>query len=138
MTFKDAITKAVTSKRYSDTVTDFTCRGVCSKCGNCCGVVLPMDQEDADRIQEYVVKNKIFPQKHTMIMTQKLQCPYYTGNREKGCAIYEARPKICRFFKCDLKGMSIEQLKEMKDAVPVDMWSFAKAIESEMKRNGIN
>lgn len=71
-------------------------------------------------------------------MTRKLQCPYYTGNIEKGCAIYEARPKICRYFKCDLKSMSIDKFFEMQNAEPINMWRFALAIEREMRKCGIN
>lgn len=117
---------------------DNTCNGTCSKCGECCGIVLPLDQEDANKIQEYVVKHKIFPQRQVQIMQNKLQCPYYTGNKEKGCIIYEARPKICRFYKCNKKIMPLEELKEMKKTIPIDMWAFAKAIEREMKKYGLN
>ena len=78
-----------------------------------------------------VIKNKIFPQRQMMVMKNKLQCPYYTGNKEKGCAIYEARPKICKYYKCDKnpKNMDIKELKKMKDTIPVDMWGFAMEIE---------
>lgn len=69
-------------------------------------------------------------------MEQKWQCPYYTGNKEKGCAIYEARPQICRIYQCNKKPQ-IEEMKVLKDTIPVDMWAFAQAIEKEMKRNGI-
>ena len=84
------------------------------------------------------MKNKIFQQKQHLIMTRKLQCPYYTGNIEKGCAIYEARPKICRYFKCDLKSMSIDKFFEMQNAEPINMWRFALEIEREMRKCGIN
>lgn len=114
--------------------TNNTCNGKCSKCGECCGIVLPIDQDDADKIQEYVLKNNISPQKQLLILTGRLQCPYYTGNKLKGCAIYEARPKICRFFKCDKKKMSFSELNEMKKAIPVDMWAFSEAIEKERKK----
>lgn len=115
-----------------------TCNGRCIKCGECCGNVLPLDQEDADRIQEYVIKHNIFPQRQILVMCNKLQCPYYTGNIN-GCAIYEARPKICRYYKCDERPQdNIDNLKKLKNAVTVDMWAFALAIEREMKKNGIN
>lgn len=138
MTYQENIKRIINAKSYSEVVQDNTCNGICSKCGECCGSVLPIDQEDADKIQEYVVKNKIFPQKQHLIMTKKLQCPYYTGNIEKGCAIYEARPKICRYFKCDLKSLDIDKFSEMQNAEPIDMWRFALAIEREMRKCGIN
>lgn len=56
--------------------------GKCTKCGECCGSVLPITQEDADRIQEYVFENDIKPQKYMLVMQNRLSCPYYTGNKE--------------------------------------------------------
>lgn len=116
--------------------------GKCTKCGECCGSVLPITQEDADRIQEYVFENDIKPQKYMLVMQNRLSCPYYTGNKEKGCAIYEARPNICRYFKCDKVCMTQEEYKALKECVSVDMWQFALAIEKEIdrekKKNGAN
>lgn len=115
-----------------------TCNGVCSKCGECCGIILPLTQDDLDIMQEYIVKHKIFHSRQVMVMENKLQCPYYTGNKEKGCSIYEARPKICRFYKCDKRRMPISEIKEMRKAVPVNMWAFAETVEKEMKKHGLN
>ena len=98
---------------------------------------LPLDQEDADRIQDFVFKNQIYPQKHMLVMRSKLQCPYYRGG-EKGCSIYEARPKICRYYKCDKKGINIEEMKSMIKCIPVDMWAFALDVEKEMKKYAVN
>ncbi len=116
---------------------DFTCNGKCSKCGECCGFVLPLDKQDKEKIENYVIKNKIFPHKLKLVMEQKLQCPYYTGNKEKGCAIYEARPKICRIYKCDKMPKATEYI-ELRNTVPVYMWQFAENIERKMKNSGIN
>lgn len=118
-------------------VVDCTINGKCSKCGECCGSILPIDQEDLDLIEKYVIENKIFPQKQMLVMCHKLQCPYYTGKKEKGCAIYEARPKICRLFNCN-KAPSIDTAKKLKNAIPVDMWSIAIDIEKEMVKDGLN
>lgn len=133
MEYKEIINKFVNGN-YS--CTDNTCNGRCSRCGECCGAILPLDQEDINIIQDYIVKNKIFPQKHILVMEQKWQCPYYNGNKEKGCSIYEARPKICRIFKCD-KIPNYEDLLTVKKSIPIDMWSLALAIEKEMLKNGI-
>lgn len=135
MTFNQCIEKYIKENYIG---TDNTCNGKCTKCGECCGIVLPLDQEDADKIQEYVVVHKIFPNKYLRIMTNKLQCPYYNGNKEKGCSIYEARPKICRYYKCDKKKADYKEVKILSNAIPVDMWAFAEAVEKEMKRHGIN
>lgn len=134
MEFKEIMEKFVNGK-YKPI--NFTCNGKCSKCGECCGVILPIDQEDADIMQNFIIKNKIFPQKQKLVMEQKWQCPYYTGNKEKGCSIYAARPKICRIFKCD-EIPGYEQFLTLKDTIPVDMWGFALSIEKEMMKNESN
>lgn len=134
MTYGEILDKVIKEDYRGE---DNTCNGKCSKCGECCGNVLPIDQEDADKIQDYVVKHKIFPQRHLLIMKQKWQCPYYTGNKEKGCAIYVARPKICKIYQCN-KRPSVEEMKILINTMPIDMWAFADAIEEEMKKVGIN
>ena len=136
MTYFESIEKYL-KEEY--TGTDNTCNGKCSKCGECCGIVLPIDQEDANRIQEYVFKNKILINRYLLVMTRKLQCPYYNGNKEKGCSIYEARPKICRYYKCNRRFIDIKEAESMLDCMPVDMWAFAEDVEKEMKRHyGLN
>jgi Fe-S-cluster containining protein len=116
---------------------NLTCNGKCSKCGECCGNILPIDQEDLEKIKDYVLKNEILPQKQILVMKQKLQCPYYNGNKEKGCSIYMARPKICKIFKCD-EIPGYEQFLTLKDTIPVNMWELALAIEKEMNKNATN
>lgn len=134
MTFIECIRKLI-EEGYSGT--DNTCRGKCSNCGECCGVILPMDQEDVDKIQEYCIENKIFPQRQKLVMEHKWQCPYYNGSKQ-GCSIYPARPKICRIYQCNKKDMNLEDLQKLKAVIPVDMWRFAVAIEKEMIKHGIN
>lgn len=131
MTYKDIIEMTI-EKGYVGK--DFTCNGKCSKCGECCGAILPLDQEDLDKISKYVLENKIHSIAATLIMQNKLQCPYYTGNKERGCAIYLARPKICRFYKCDKKEISLEEMNEMQNAMPVDMWKLAKDLDINVER----
>lgn len=136
MTFRESLIKYIQEGYVG---VDNTCNGKCSKCGECCGTVLPIDQEDANRIQEYVFKNKILINRFLLIMTRKLQCPYYNGNKEKGCSIYEARPKICRYYKCNKRFIDIKEAESMLDCIPVDMWAFAEDIEKEMKKHyGLN
>ena len=131
MTYKDLI-KMTIEEGYIGK--DFTCNGTCSKCGECCGAILPLDQEDVDKISEYVLENKIHSIAATLILENKLQCPYYTGNKEKGCAIYPARPKICKFYKCDKKGISLKEINEIQKALPVDMWKLAKDLDKNIER----
>ena len=122
MTYKDII-KMTIEEGYRGA--DFTCNGICSKCGECCGAILPLDQEDVDKIHSIAA---------TLIMQNKLQCPYYTGNKEKGCAIYPARPKVCKLYKCDKKGFTLEEINKMKNAVPCYMWKLAKDLDIDVER----
>lgn len=108
---------------------DLTCNGKCTKCGECCSSLLPLTTKDIERIKRYVKKNNIKIQKHILIMQSKLMCPYYTGNKEKGCNIYEARPSICRFYQCNKKQASIEEIKELSGAIPMNMWEVAESFE---------
>lgn len=131
MTYKDIIEMTI-EKGYLGT--DYTCNGNCSKCGECCGAILPLDQEDLDRIEKYVLENSIHSIAASLILQNKLQCPYYTGNKEKGCAIYPARPKVCRLYKCDKKGFTLEEINKMKNAVPCHMWKLAKDLDINVER----
>lgn len=109
MNFKEIINKTINEGYVG---VNNTCNGKCSKCGECCGVILPIDQEDANIIQDYVLNHNISPTRQLLVMANKWQCPYYTGNKEKGCSIYEARPKICRYYKCDKKRIRYRRIQE--------------------------
>ena len=78
-------------------ITDNSCCGQCSKCGECCTNFLPVTQKEIETIQEYVIANQIRPQRQMLVMQNRLTCPYYNGKR---CLIYEVRPLICKEFYC--------------------------------------
>ena len=131
MTYRDIIQMTIEEGYMGK---DFTCNGICSKCGECCGAILPLDQEDVDKIEKYVLANEIYSNKNILVMQNKLQCPYYTGNREKGCAIYPARPKVCKLYKCDKRGFTLKEIKMMKKAAPCYMWKLAKDLDIKVER----
>lgn len=110
---------------------DLTCKGQCTKCGECCGSIIPLTIEDIRNLKNYVLKNNIKMQKQVLVMKSQFMCPYYTGNKEKGCVVYEARPKICRFYQCNKKQASLEEVKELSGAIPTNMWELAERIENE-------
>jgi Fe-S-cluster containining protein len=115
-------------------ITDNSCSGKCSKCGECCTNLLPVTQAEIDMIQRFVIKNKIRPQKHVLIMQNRLTCPYYDG---KKCLIYEVRPLICREFYCYKKPSEELGEKIMKEKfITVDMWQIAKEIDKYFKGKG--
>jgi Fe-S-cluster containining protein len=57
-------------------------------CGRCCGVV-PATDKEYEAIIRYAEKAGIVP------IAQGITCPFFQGGR---CAVYEARPLICRMF----------------------------------------
>ena len=114
-------------------ITDLSCNGKCTKCGECCSNLLPITQSELDTIQEYVIKHKIKPQKARLIMERKLQCPYFNGSK---CLIYEVRPLICKAFYCYRKPTFQESIELIKDErIPVDMWKIAEEIEKIKHKN---
>lgn len=112
-------------------ITDNSVCGQCSKCGECCSNILPVSQEEVNKIQKYVIKNNVKPQTQMVVMQNRLACPYYDG---KKCLIYEVRPLICKEFYCYKKPNIKMAAKFSKEKhVTVDMWSVAKNIENIRK-----
>ena len=111
-------------------ITDNSCCGKCSKCGECCTNFLPITQKEVKIIQDYVIANKIRPQKQMLVMQNRLTCPYYNG---KNCLIYEVRPLICKEFYCYKKPIIEMTEKFSKDMyVTVNMWAIAEEIDKEL------
>lgn len=77
---------------------DFTCKGKCSCCGQCCSDLLSLSKEEINRIDDYLLSHKVeaIPKRGDI----DLICPF-RNDTLKVCMIYEARPDICRVFKCD-------------------------------------
>ena len=117
-------------------ITDNSCNGKCSKCGDCCTNFLPVSQREIDLIQEYIIKNNIKPQTQMMVMQNRLTCPYYNG---KKCLIYEVRPLICKEFYCYKKPDAETGRKFSKDRyITVNMWEIAQEIEKTRRKRNDN
>lgn len=114
-------------------VTDLTINGKCTKCGECCGYILPVTQNEINTIAEYVISHNIKPQKQMLVMESRLACPYFNG---KKCVIYEARPYICKAFYCN-RMPNNEEAKKMTDEkrVATNMWKIAEDIEKRRCKN---
>lgn len=78
-------------------ITNFTNKGKCSSCGECCSDFLHLDDKEIKRIDEYLEDHTVGQLNKN---PQSAVCPF-RDNLLKKCAIYEARPYICRLFKCD-------------------------------------
>lgn len=116
----------------ANNLVDCSINGKCSKCGECCSNFLPVSQSEVNKIQKYVIENKIRPQKQMLVMRNTLTCPYFNG---KKCLIYEVRPLICKEFYC-YKKPDIELVKKFmkEEHFPVDMWAIANEIDKYFRR----
>ena len=111
-------------------ITDNSICGQCSKCGECCTNFLPVTQKEVEAMQDYVIANKIRPQKQMLVMQNRLTCPYYDG---KKCLIYEVRPLICKEFYCYKKPTAELGNKFIEEEyVTVNMWAVAENIDKEL------
>ena len=112
-------------------VYDHTVDGKCIGCGNCCGSMLPMTKEEFAVLSAYVSSHHVKLYEHAIDMDSPikvdLSCPFWDDSKPSGrqCAVYEARPKICRAWDCG-KITQDEPLTEddsyWDDAEIVDLW----------------
>lgn len=71
--------------------------GDCKGCGECCSRYIPLNAADVIRLRGYVKSHGI--EQRPRRANIDLTCPYLTDDSE--CAVYEARPTICRMYRCD-------------------------------------
>ena len=85
-------------------IVDNTCNGNCSRCGDCCGLFVPFNDDDVTNIKQYVKKYNIKPFDRIDRATGafKAHCCFY-DEVNKVCTIYEVRPYVCRDFICSRK-----------------------------------
>lgn len=83
---------------------DNTCNGECSRCGDCCGLFVPFNDDDLERIKTYVEKHNIkqFDRIDKLTGAFKAHCCFY-DEINKLCTIYEVRPYVCKDFICNRK-----------------------------------
>ena len=104
---------------------DNTKHGHCSKCGGCCSALLPLCNEDISTIYDYLsihnIKTECQPVDTTGLGIN-MTCPFLS--KKKSCLIYEARPLICRVFKCNRSTSSwkITKLFSNKQFSFFNMW----------------
>ena len=81
-------------------LTDFTCNGKCSGCGQCCGDILHLSKKEIKEIDKYIKKHNIKATPKSIMVEYDNTCPF-RDNEKRICKIYEVGPQICRVFKCD-------------------------------------
>lgn len=103
----------------------------CSNCGNCCGNILPLTEVEISIIQIYMRENQI----QKVYNSQKHTCPF-RDEAHKQCAIYEARPFICRMWRCDGK-MTPKQNKQLTKVkrLMVDMRAYFFGGKASLTQN---
>lgn len=91
---------------------NYTHNGECSNCGECCSDFLPLNKSEIKTIREYIKKHKVENHSAANCFVQvNAMCPF-RNNNEKKCDIYEARPYICRAFKCDTQPEKAEMVRD--------------------------
>lgn len=73
-----------------------TCRG----CGECCGRLLPLIPGEAEKIAAWAKSHGIRPHRpRGGLLVEDMMCPWLADDGT--CSVYEARPLVCRAFRCD-------------------------------------
>ena len=107
---------------------DLTINGKCSGCGECCGSLLPVSENELSRVHAYVKRNNIEPCKHMNVMDEfpvDFTCPFLDSSKKKDkCKIYKQRFRICRAYKCDHNvNQRDNELLMMQQNFPVNLWT---------------
>lgn len=98
--------------KITSTIRDNSNDGVCSRCGQCCSNLLPMNLKDVERIQNYLKTHKIKPApeerpEHRYYRMNVDPCPFCdlsTGIAT--CMIFEVAPNICKKFICHAESLA--------------------------------
>lgn len=131
----------------------------CSRCGDCCGLFIPFTEKELTVIKNYVKEHNIKPVDRINKVTGQFEahCCFYDSVNKK-CTIYEARPFVCKDFKCDRKDWKKRRIqyekrakynssftnktilatfddKVYEDYVPIIKYVFNMAYESSIKHN---
>ena len=107
-------------------VTDKFVDDKCSKCGECCGRVLPITDKEIKNIKKYIKgkKLKIYPasQKTCLSEIVNFNCPFLDPDAENKCQIYPVRPKICKVYTC--RDQVQKKFKPLSKRFAFDMYNI--------------
>lgn len=115
--------------------TNFCRDGECSGCGNCCSNCLPVTADEIKIIKAYISRHNIKPENHCRPDANDLDwlCPF-RDEKHKRCNIYEVRPSICKFFRCDMQfdiTAITKKAKKERRFIDVRMTFYPRAKYSE-------
>lgn len=70
----------------------------CINCGECCGSLIPISKTEDKVIEEYVSNMDIFTKQRLRTQKRDSMTCQFRDNLKRNCAIYPARPIICKLF----------------------------------------
>lgn len=94
-------------------VSNNTCNGNCSQCGECCAEFLTITKQEAETITNYLKQHPEIKCQHHSSSSDKIYvlCPFNDQVTHR-CLIYDARPKICRDFICSMSPKDMIETRE--------------------------
>lgn len=114
----DAIAKAAHDLLAKSEKVEDLYTGDCRGCGECCSRFLPITPDDEVRLLWHLAANPV--EVPAPMGEIDLVCPLLSESRE--CLAYEARPAICRTYRCDLHANGLlRHGHELDGASVVDM-----------------
>lgn len=111
---------------------DFTKKGKCSRCSNCCSMDLPLTEKEVEFLK---VKIKpLLPKIKENLENNKkvnLKCPFLLPNKK--CKIYLERPSICKIFICNEKAFKKMAFSNMQDTMLERNNHFIDVLPDDLK-----
>lgn len=110
---------------------DCTINGECSRCGGCCGNLLPLDDKDIKKMKNYIRKHNIVPAPKVFINPAHVDmtCPF-RDEATRSCMVYPVRPEICKAFQCD-------RTLEQRDKIVAGMRKNKRMVNMRVEFGGI-
>lgn len=122
---------------------DFTKDGQCSRCAGCCSSSLPVTPAELKAMKAYADKIGYVPKLPDKKDCIYLMCPFLKQGSvleiKRTCAIYDARPEICRAFICNKTNGEIQQAytRQTNGIMPpksVNVWQLYN--HTGLRKNG--
>ncbi len=136
----NAALAALTCHANTHIYDDFTRKGKCSHCGKCCSNFLPLSASEISHISLYISEHHILPMplvrggKYVYADT----CPFLDAHKK--CMIYDARPLICKVFKCNrnVSSNKYRRLLLLEDRKVVDVRDTFFPMEVQLSEHEMN
>lgn len=90
-------------------VRNYCIDGICSRCGDCCSDILPVTDEELNKLRKFVRSRKYKPNtqvKIGMMVRYDMTCPFL-NSESRHCDVYDIRPEVCRLLSAMLIQMKL-------------------------------